>query len=253
MLNHTEVQNQPQANFVERMYVYNYRIRDRFNHPVVSLAVLTDERRRWRPREYSFQKWGFSLRMRFPIAKLLDYAKDTAALEAHANPFAAIVLAHWQAIKTRRKPSERYAWKVRLVKGLFDRGLTAKQIRQLFRLIDWLMALPTELEQKFATEIHEYEEERKMPYVTSIERIALQKENEKGMEEGRRLGLRKGIESALELKFGASGLEVMPQVEATEDLNVLQSVIAAIRTADSVEQIRTLLRVAESSMERQDQ
>jgi len=34
------------------------------------------------------------------------------------------------------------------VKSLFDRGLTAEAIRQLFRVIDWLLELPRELEQQ---------------------------------------------------------------------------------------------------------
>jgi hypothetical protein len=226
------------------MYVYNYRIRDRLGHDVVSLAVLTDERKRWRPREFSFHKWGFSLRMRFPVAKLLDYAKDIAALETNPNPFAAIVIAHWQTIQTRKNPEERYRWKVRLVKSLFDRGLTAGQTRQLFRLIDWMMTLPPELEKQFTIEIHQYEEEQKMPYVTSVERVAKEEGKKEGIEEGRRLELREGIELALELKFGAAGLELMPLVQEIQGVNVLRSIRAAIRTAESVEQIRQLINSA---------
>jgi hypothetical protein len=249
MLIHTEVQNRQQPNFAERMYVYNYRIRDRLGHDVVSLAVLTDERKRWRPREFSFRKWGFSLRMQFPVAKLLDYAKDIAALEANPNPFAAIVMAHWQTIQTRKNPEERYRWKVRLVKSLFHRGLTAEQIRQLFRLIDWMMTLPPELEKQFTIEIHQFEEEQRMPYITSVERVAKEegkKEGKKeGIEEGRRLELRNGIELALELKFGAAGLELMPLVQGIHEVNVLQSIRAEMRTAESVEQIRQLIGSAE--------
>jgi flagellar biosynthesis/type III secretory pathway protein FliH len=187
--------------------------------------------------------------MRFPIAKLLDYAKDIPALETNPNPFAAVVLAHWQTIQTRRKPAERYQWKVRLVKSLFERGLTAEQIRQLFRLIDWLMDLPPELERQFADEIQEYEEERKMSYITSVERLALADAKKEGLAEGQRIGLQEGIELALELKFGAEGLSLLPLLQATQELDVLRSVRQAIRTADSVEQIRQLL-IAKSEPDR---
>jgi len=40
VLIHVEVQNQAEEQFGERMYVYHYRIFDRFRRPVVSLAVL---------------------------------------------------------------------------------------------------------------------------------------------------------------------------------------------------------------------
>src|SRR5207244_7922381 len=57
--------------------------------------------------------------------------------------------------------------------------------------------LPRELESQFAQEIHQYEEEKKMPYVTSVERLA--------MERGTAIGLREGIASSLEIKFGPAG------------------------------------------------
>jgi hypothetical protein len=246
ILIHIEVQGQPDDEFGERMFVYNYRIYDRFRREVVSLAVLTDERRGWRPREFSYGRWGFSQRMRFPIAKLLDYAKNVTALEAHPNPFAAIVLAHWQSLKTRHQPQQRYTWKVRLVKGLFQRGLTAEQIRQLFRLIDWLMDLPPKLEQQLALEIHQYEEEQKMPYITSVERLAKSEGKREGKKEGKREGkkegLRDGIELGLELKFGSAGLALMPEVRETETLARLRSVHEAIRTAKTVEEVQRVLR-----------
>jgi len=44
--------------------------------------------------------------------------------------------------------------KIRLVKGLYERGLAAEEVRQLFRLLDWMLALPVELEQQFQEELH---------------------------------------------------------------------------------------------------
>ncbi len=43
VLIHIEVQGQSEAEFAERMFVYNYRLYDRYRRPVVSLAVLGDE------------------------------------------------------------------------------------------------------------------------------------------------------------------------------------------------------------------
>ncbi len=242
VLIHTEVQNQPEEQFAERMYIYNYRIFDRFRRPVVSLAVLGDEHRKWRPDHFTYSLWGFSLRIEFPVVKLLDYAGREAELEAAKNPFAAVVLAHLKSLETRDRPEERRNWKVRLVKSLFDRGLTAEEIRQLFRVIDWLLELPRELERQFQEEIHRFEEEHQMPYVTSIERMAREQGLEQGLERGRREALQQGIEIALELKFGASGLELLPVVQAERRVDVLHAVQRAIRTAQSPAEIRALLQ-----------
>jgi len=49
VLIHLEVQSQPDPSFAERMFGYFTRIHDRFHRPVVSVAILADERARWRP------------------------------------------------------------------------------------------------------------------------------------------------------------------------------------------------------------
>ena len=54
VLIHVEVQSQDEADFAERMFVYHYRISDKYRCPVVSLAVLGDERRNWKPEKFGY-------------------------------------------------------------------------------------------------------------------------------------------------------------------------------------------------------
>ena len=49
LLIHVEVQSQRVGKFAERMFVYYYRIRDKHDKPLVSLAVLGDNHPDWRP------------------------------------------------------------------------------------------------------------------------------------------------------------------------------------------------------------
>src|SRR5260221_4694182 len=107
-----------------------------FSKPVVSLAILGDARGMWRPYEFTYELWACTVLLKFPTIKLVDYAEDLDGLEAVRNPFGLVVLAHLQTVATRQDPEARRLWKTRLVKGLFDRGLDAATIRQLFRLID---------------------------------------------------------------------------------------------------------------------
>jgi hypothetical protein len=113
ILIHIEVQTQRESGFLQRMYRYNTRIEDHFDHTVVSLIVLADDDPIWRPVTYRKSLWGWSSRMTFPTAKLLDYANLEAELEADKNPFAKIVLAHLKALETRRDPETRRQWKFR--------------------------------------------------------------------------------------------------------------------------------------------
>ena len=94
VLIHIEVQSQPDSNFAKRMYVYNYRLFDRYNRKVASFAILGDDRSGWRPHQFGYELWGTKAGIEFATAKLLDYAADEPALEANPNPFAVVVLAH---------------------------------------------------------------------------------------------------------------------------------------------------------------
>jgi len=100
----------------------------------------------------------------FRAAKLLDHAQDRDALERADNPFAAVVLAHCQALETRRDPASRHLEKLRLVKSLYEHQWSKEDVRQLFRLIDWITSLPEDLEEAFRADVFAYEEEKKMPY-----------------------------------------------------------------------------------------
>jgi len=64
-----EVQAQKDPEFVQRMYVYNYRLFDRYNRKVASLAVLADERPAWRPDQFGYSLWGCTIGFRFPVVK----------------------------------------------------------------------------------------------------------------------------------------------------------------------------------------
>lgn len=209
VLVHIEVQGKRERRFAERMFVYHYRIFDSFGQKVISMAILTDDDTRWRPSEYGYDLFETGIRLKFRSVKLMDYAKDWALLEKSANPFAVVVMAHLKAMETKNKPLHRFRWKLELLKGLYQRGHDAEFRRQLIRFIDWVMMLPVELENKLEYEITQFEEEEKMEYVTSFERIATRRGLEKGLKQGLERGASAVILRQLRWQFG----ELKPTVE----------------------------------------
>lgn len=76
---------------------------------------------------------------------MLDFGADEAALNSHPNPFATVVLAHLKTLAFAHDDEARRVSQVRLVKGLYERGFSAEQIRQLYRLMEGMMDLPARL------------------------------------------------------------------------------------------------------------
>jgi hypothetical protein len=85
------------------------------------------------PRATKTALLGTVLRMDFATAKLLDLEQDWAPLEASANPFAVVVMAHAKHRATRRDPQARLAWKLDLTKSLYRRGYDRSQVIALYR------------------------------------------------------------------------------------------------------------------------
>jgi hypothetical protein len=178
VLIHIEIQSQEESQFGERMFVYYYRLRDKYNLPIASLAILGDERDTWRPEPFQDELWGCEVSFRFPIIKLLDYLPRWAELEASQNPFAMVVMAHLKTKETRTDAVARKEWKFKLTRLLYERGYERQDIINLFRFIDWILELPEDLKRSFRDELEAYERERQMPYVTSIEQMAEERQKQ---------------------------------------------------------------------------
>ncbi len=62
-----------------------------------------------------------------------------------------------------------------------------------------------------------------------------------GWEEGRKEGLLDAISIALEIKFGDEGLALFPQIEKITSIEKLNGIKSALRSADTLDQIKVLL------------
>ena len=140
-------------------------------------------------------------------------------------------MTHLKAQAAFRDEQGRLQWKLGLVKMLYRKGYSREAILDLFRFIDWLLVLPEELERTFLEAVRQYEEEIKMPYVTSVERMGIQQ----GIQQGILDTLHEGIIEILEVRFERVPDTITRTVGSINDpssLKILHKKAAAVASLD---------------------
>ena len=199
---------------------------------MASLALLTDASSRWRPCAFSYKLLGCEMRIDFPIAKLQDYADRVDELLILDNPFALVTVAHLLTQKTKDNAHRRRIAKWRLTKQLYQRKWDRQRIINLYRVIDWIMSLPKELDARLHEGIVQWERRNAMTYLSSIERIGM----EIGMKKGEELGWQKGLEEGRQEGRREALLEMLT-ILLTERFGKLDAMSSAILTVAGVDEL----------------
>lgn len=239
VLIHVEIQGEPEESFAQRMYTYNYRLRDRYQVDVVSLAVLADTRYSFRPTEFSYHRWGCKLNFTFPIFKLIDWESYWDKLESSNNVFALVVMAQIHAKRLKDGASLEQV-KIGLIRLLYERGYSREQVVELFNIIDWMIKLPQGLEQSFVQKVYEIQEETQMAYINTVERyerrMAVEEGLQIGLEKGRQEGRQEALQNLVQIKFGELPDWALQRLQQATQKQI-EDWTAAILTAESLEQM----------------
>jgi predicted transposase/invertase (TIGR01784 family) len=205
---HVEVQGTKETDFMLRMFIYYYRTFDKYRKEgteVISLAILTDEDENWRPDEHVSGRWGFDLRMKIPVVKLIDYKNNKELrekAESSINPMAMVVKAQLKNYELKRADDKKKSTvKWELIRQCYEKGYTRRQIKALLKFIDWIIQLPEGLNKQLSEKITKLEEDYKMPYVTSWERIAEERGVKIGEEKGKVETARKLIQRGIDIEI----------------------------------------------------
>lgn len=242
VLVHIEVQSQRDSDFAQRMWTYYYRLVDRYKCGVTSLALLADGDPGWRPDAYWHDVLGCKMTFRYPTTKLLDFQERKDELQFSSNPFALLTLALLKVGETADDMAERGRWKLQAMRGLYYLDASRTHKTQLLKFIDWAVRLPDELDRQLHTILAHSEEDKKMAYVTSFERIGLERGMKQGLEQGRLQEAHENILDALNLRFGSIPQAVIDGVTAQKDMSVCKELFRASVRSESVEDFATRLK-----------
>lgn len=160
------------------------------------------------------------------------------------------------AQKTGRDAKARRSGKLGLVRQLLESGMSEVEVREVMRLIHWLLALPEEEELGFRKDVNDMEASMQTKRRSTYERIVWEEGVERGLAQGRDKGRQEGrLEGQLEgrhsaarellldlirVRFGTCTPAVRNRVEAIEDEARLRKLALAVVTASSLSEFEGL-------------
>jgi hypothetical protein len=130
ILVHIEVQGYHDKNFSERMFTYFYRILDKYQKRVTSIAIYTDSDDKYHPDVFAYEYLCTKINFEFNTFKIIDQDED--ALAKSDNPFSIVVLTVLLALKKKKLNDESlYNLKYAIAKNLLEKNLPKKKIDDL--------------------------------------------------------------------------------------------------------------------------
>lgn len=195
---HIEVQGYYDKTFAERMFLYYYRLRDYYGERILSLAILTDDYRRFHPKkyEYIYPYGDNSITYRFNSFKIIS--KSDEELYIKGNVFSYVMLAVKRAIQHKKTSAEALMVDLKsLVKQLYSEGFSREQVRKLY---DFIRFYGTRGDERLVKQLDEYQwqfnpNSKSMTISSAIAEHFKQEGFEKGLEKGIEKGIEKGVEA----------------------------------------------------------
>ena len=160
-----------------------------------------------------------------------------------SNPFALVVLAARNAINAKNNEERKLKFKIELTRLLMQRGFTQDKIISIFRFIDGVLELDDETKEKiFYEEVEKSGEDKIMQVIGNVEKKGYERGMQQGMQQGMREGMLKAIRLGLDLKFGAAGMKLYPDIKKIKDIDVLDAISECIMSAASLADIESIYK-----------
>jgi len=149
-------------------------------------------------------------------------------------------MSHLKAHATKKDRQGRLRWKLTLAKMLLERGYRDRQADHLFRFMDYVLALPDEMEDAFDREVSKFAEESKVTYFSRFERKAMERGMERGMEQGMERGVEKGLREG---QISTARAALFDVLESRFD-KVPRKLSSQLNKITDADRLRTLIRQA---------
>ncbi len=107
-----------------------------------------------------------------------------------------------------------------------------------------MMTLPGQLQRKLLNQLNSLEEERKMPFISPTEEMAIERGKEIGKEIGALQKARDYIKTVLQTRFGEVSLEIIVSLSQISNLSILDEMLKLAVTVNSLDDFKQTLELA---------
>jgi hypothetical protein len=223
LLIHIEIQGYEDKLFELRMFQYYYRIWDKYQQPIASIAIFTDEKEDFHPQKYSLKTWKTHLFYEFHSVKIRNMNPEELAKSN--NPFAIVCETVLLAIlKKKEKEEVVLELKTELFRKLLQKGYDKNYIRVLARFLEYYKTFRNfALNLQFEENMDKITSLLSNPYPQTMDEFILMDIERQGIKQGLEQGEKKG-EIKGEIKGKMEGIELTA-------LNVLQNIDMPIEEA----------------------
>jgi predicted transposase YdaD len=190
ILIHIEVQGYRDPDFEKRMFIYYYRIFDKYQREITAWAIYRDGSARYHPNEFSTEFLGTKLVYNFNTYKVL--AQNEEILKKSDNPFAIVILTVLLALKKDNIEGEELVeLKLDIVKNLLKKGFSKEKVRSILNFIHYYVRLEKKDNEIFEVKLNQLTGKT---FPMGIEQYLLERERKEGFEQGIEKGIEQGIE-----------------------------------------------------------
>jgi len=189
---HIEVQGYKDPNFPHRMFVYYYRLAERFGVPIATLVIYSDDNQQNRANKYEAACLNTKLSYEFDTFAISDYTD--VEYDKMETPIATVFQAALMGLQRNLKDEALFDMKTQLFRKMLDKGYPKQQIKLLTSFIkEYVSFGKPEFNRKFDEQVDYYSQNRKHMGL-------LEKGLEQGFEKGFKLqSIIKDFEVRLEL------------------------------------------------------
>jgi predicted transposase YdaD len=186
ILGHVEVQGYRDVKFSERMFIYYYRIFDKFGKRIVGIAIFTDNDKNYKPYEYKSDFLGTEISYKYLNYKVIE--QDLEVIQSSQNPFATVIETVYIALQKGNMDEETlYELKLDLAKRMLRQNFPKSKIRAMMLFLKYYIRFDNkEKNLNFEADLDKF---TNTTFPMGLEELIIWQAKNEGLEQGLEQGL----------------------------------------------------------------